>query len=154
MKKLIIIPLVALIMVACGEKDAEKKSLCDCMKEAMKGGDEVPKGCEWIEKMSEEELGMKMMKEMKDCPEAMMFGEDMIEYDEAMDEYEDAMEEYDEAMEEVDQYYDEAMEEYEDAIEDANEMMDKAQEDANEMMDKAQKDANEMMDKAMKDAGL
>ena len=145
-----IMSLATLLMVACGNKDEkqEKKSLCDCMKEAMKGVDEAPAGCEWLDEMSEEELGMKMLTEMKDCPEAMMI------MGGAMEEYDEAMEEYDEAMEEVDQYYDEAMEEYEDAVDDANEMMNKAQEDAEEMMNKAQEDAKEMMDKAMKDAGL
>jgi hypothetical protein len=45
-----------------------KKDFCECIKEAMASGDpdKVPAGCEYIEKMSEEEAGKKAMECMGD----------------------------------------------------------------------------------------
>jgi len=59
------------VFTSCGDDasgDADKKSACDCMKEAMESEgkkDKAPAGCEWIDKLEDD----KLMEELKDCPE-------------------------------------------------------------------------------------
>jgi len=90
------------VLVSCGndKKDGSgdatpaadsKKSTCDCMKlaaEEMKKNPEtfeVPAGCEWLDKASEEEIE----KAMKDCPESIKgIGREMGTDDGAMDDME------------------------------------------------------------------
>ncbi|MFN3916711.1 MAG: hypothetical protein ACK4K0_03115 [Flavobacteriales bacterium] len=65
MKKLTLVVVAgALILASCGQK----KDFCECITEAMASGDpdKVPAGCEYIEKMSEEEAGKKAMECMGD----------------------------------------------------------------------------------------
>ena len=93
MKKLYVLTISAVMLVACGEKKDEKKSICDCMKEAMKGDvEEAPAGCEWMDKLTEAELEKEMMSAMKDCPDMIgyfMLGEDNVELEDMNVELED-----------------------------------------------------------------
>ena len=113
-----ILPLAALLMVACGEKKDEKKSICDCMKEAMKGVvEEAPAGCEWMDKLTEAEQEKEMMSAMKDCPDMMgyfMLGEDEVELEDMPAQ---AIENYEDVMDDTgDDSWEEALDEYEDYV--------------------------------------
>ena len=73
---------MGVVLNSCGDDasgDADKKSACDCMKEAMESeGEKAPAGCEFMDKMEDKEL----MNALKDCPEmAGMFEMEMPEMD-------------------------------------------------------------------------
>jgi len=75
---------MGVVLNSCGDDasgDADKKSACDCMKEAMESEgkqDKAPAGCEWMDKLEDD----KLMEELKDCPEmAGMFEMEMPDMD-------------------------------------------------------------------------
>jgi hypothetical protein len=103
MKKLTLLAVGgALILASCGQK----KDFCECLKEAMASESETaPAGCEYIEKMSEEEAGKKVMECMGDLMKMGMEGMGEA-FDGMGEDFDDAVEEYEEIEEEVEEMED------------------------------------------------
>ena len=61
------------ILSSCGGSEAtsSKKTMCECVEEAMDTGEESPLGCEWLDEISEKETEKMFVEAMKDCPDIM-----------------------------------------------------------------------------------
>ena len=120
MKKILSITMALglLILTSCGdasenaslnssEEKTVDKSFCDCMKIASENPDmeTAPKGCEWMDKLSDEEGEKQLRQAIIDCPDNLPEGmadmmEGIIDVMDDMQELEDeySTEEYDDEV--------------------------------------------------------
>lgn len=110
MKKLLLLPLImGLSLASCGDAsenasedassentaDSGNKSFCDCMEIASNNPetDTAPAGCEWIDKLTEEEVEKSLRSALDDCPDNLPEG--MADMLNQVDELEDMVEDLD-----------------------------------------------------------